>query len=149
MESNIEVSGLQSWTLFRFNKPRLSALRTYAVGGLSIVLQPQNAVSNSSEIDYEVGRLLSQQRFAHLRPKRLQIAVVQCHHSAVRLKFERLFQTLLCGFDFAELSEQGSQKLQGDVQEMELEKALRERFPRDQIEPVKVARAAPTFCKKS
>lgn len=34
-------------------------------------------------------------------------------------------------------SEQGSQKLQGDVQEMELEKALRERFPRDQIEAVK------------
>ena len=34
-------------------------------------------------------------------------------------------------------SEQGSQKLQGDVQEMELEKVLRERFPRDQIEAVK------------
>jgi hypothetical protein len=34
-------------------------------------------------------------------------------------------------------SEQGSQKLQGDVQEMELEKVLRERFPRDQIESVK------------
>lgn len=34
-------------------------------------------------------------------------------------------------------AEQGSQQLQGDVQEMELEKALREQFPKDQIEPVK------------
>src|SRR5436309_1246083 len=34
-------------------------------------------------------------------------------------------------------AEQGSQKLQGNVQEIELEKALRERFPRDEIEPVK------------
>jgi hypothetical protein len=34
-------------------------------------------------------------------------------------------------------SEQGSQKLQCDVQEIELEKALRERFPRDQIELVR------------
>src|SRR2546430_9734026 len=32
---------------------------------------------------------------------------------------------------------QGSQKLQGDAQEIELEKALRERFPRDEIESVK------------
>src|SRR5205823_6093602 len=34
-------------------------------------------------------------------------------------------------------AEQGWQKLQGDVQELELEKALRERFPRDEIESVK------------
>src|SRR5215468_6583838 len=34
-------------------------------------------------------------------------------------------------------AEQGSQKLQGDAQEMELEKVLRERFPRDKIEAVK------------
>ena len=39
--------------------------------------------------------------------------------------------------DLKRKSEQGSQKLQGDVQEIELEKALRERFPRDQIESVK------------
>ena len=39
--------------------------------------------------------------------------------------------------DLKHKAEQGSQKLQGDVQEIELEKALRERFPRDQIEPVK------------
>ena len=46
-------------------------------------------------------------------------------------------------FDFADL-DRGKiicvampQKLQGDVQEIELEKALRERFPRDQIESVK------------
>jgi hypothetical protein len=34
-------------------------------------------------------------------------------------------------------AEQGSQKLQGDAQEIELEKVLRERFPRDEIESVK------------
>ena len=39
--------------------------------------------------------------------------------------------------DLKRKAEQGSQKLQGDVQEIELEKALRERFPRDQIESVK------------
>jgi len=39
--------------------------------------------------------------------------------------------------DLKRKSEQGSQKLQGDAQELELEKALRERFPRDQIESVK------------
>src|SRR5947208_16280662 len=39
--------------------------------------------------------------------------------------------------DLKRKSEQGSKKLQGDAQEMELEKALRERFPRDQIEPIK------------
>ena len=39
--------------------------------------------------------------------------------------------------DLKHKAEQGSQKLQGDVQELELEKALRERFPRDQIESVK------------
>ena len=39
--------------------------------------------------------------------------------------------------DLKHKAEQGSQKLQGDVQELELEKALRERFPRDQIEPIK------------
>jgi hypothetical protein len=39
--------------------------------------------------------------------------------------------------DLKRKSEQGSQKLQGDAQEMELEKALRERFPRDVIEAVK------------
>ncbi len=33
-------------------------------------------------------------------------------------------------------AEQGSQQLQGDVQELELEKALREHFPRDVIKPV-------------
>lgn len=39
--------------------------------------------------------------------------------------------------DLKRKAEQGSQKLQGDAQEMELEKALRERFPRDEIESVK------------
>src|SRR4029077_20554100 len=39
--------------------------------------------------------------------------------------------------DLKHKAEQGSQKLQGDAQELELEKALRERFPRDQIEPIK------------
>jgi hypothetical protein len=39
--------------------------------------------------------------------------------------------------DLKRKAEQGSQKLQGDIQEMELEKALCERFPRDQIESVK------------
>src|SRR5437868_10878762 len=39
--------------------------------------------------------------------------------------------------DLKRKAEQGSQKLQGDVQELELEKALRERFPRDEIESVK------------
>src|SRR5205085_4537313 len=34
-------------------------------------------------------------------------------------------------------AEQGSQKLQGDAQELELGKVLREKFPRDQIESVK------------
>lgn len=34
-------------------------------------------------------------------------------------------------------AEQGSQQLQGEVQEIELEKALREQFPKDQIDPVK------------
>lgn len=33
-------------------------------------------------------------------------------------------------------AEQGSQQLQGEVQEMELEASLRAKFPRDQIEPV-------------
>lgn len=33
-------------------------------------------------------------------------------------------------------AEQGSQQLQGDVQELELEKALRENFPTDKIEPI-------------
>src|SRR6059058_3375742 len=39
--------------------------------------------------------------------------------------------------DLKRKAEQGSQKLQGDAQEIELEKALRERFPRDEIESVK------------
>src|SRR5438874_2498111 len=39
--------------------------------------------------------------------------------------------------DLKRKAEQGSQKLQGDAQEIELEKALRERFPRDKIESVK------------
>ena len=39
--------------------------------------------------------------------------------------------------DLKRKAEQGSQKLQGDVQQIELEKVLRERFPRDEIEPVK------------
>ena len=39
--------------------------------------------------------------------------------------------------DLKRKAEQGSQKLQGDAQEVELEKVLRERFPRDQIETVK------------
>src|SRR6266513_1979020 len=39
--------------------------------------------------------------------------------------------------DLKRKAEQGSQKLQGDVQQIELEKALRERFPRDEIESVK------------
>ncbi len=39
--------------------------------------------------------------------------------------------------DLKRKAEQGSQKLQGDIQEIELEKALRERFPRDEIESVK------------
>src|SRR6266550_1513659 len=39
--------------------------------------------------------------------------------------------------DLKRKAEQGSQKLQGDAQELELEKALRERFPRDEIESIK------------
>src|SRR4029450_2567430 len=39
--------------------------------------------------------------------------------------------------DLKRKAEQGSQKLQGDIQEIELEKALRQRFPRDQVESVK------------
>jgi hypothetical protein len=39
--------------------------------------------------------------------------------------------------DLKRKAEQGSQKLQGDIQELELEKTLRERFPRDQTESVK------------
>jgi hypothetical protein len=39
--------------------------------------------------------------------------------------------------DLKRKAEQGSQKLQGDVQQIELEKALRERFPRDEIQSVK------------
>jgi hypothetical protein len=39
--------------------------------------------------------------------------------------------------DLKRKAEQGSQKLQGDVQQIELEKALRQRFPRDEIQSVK------------
>jgi hypothetical protein len=39
--------------------------------------------------------------------------------------------------DLKRKAEQGSEKLQGDIQEMELERVLREKFPRDNIEAVK------------
>jgi hypothetical protein len=39
--------------------------------------------------------------------------------------------------DLKRKAEQGSEKLQGDIQEMELERVLREKFPRDKIEAVK------------
>ncbi len=43
-------------------------------------------------------------------------------------------------------AEQGSQQLQGEVQELELETMLRARFPHDIIEPVGRENSAATFC---
>jgi len=42
-------------------------------------------------------------------------------------------------------AEQGSQQLQGEVQELELESLLRHKFPRDAIEPVAKANSAATY----
>lgn len=45
-------------------------------------------------------------------------------------------------------SEQGSQQLQGEVQESELEAILRSQFPRDEFEPVAVGRAGADLLQK-
>ena len=45
-------------------------------------------------------------------------------------------------------SEQGSQQLQGEVQELELEAILRSQFPKDEFEPVAVGRAGGDILQK-
>jgi hypothetical protein len=45
-------------------------------------------------------------------------------------------------------SEQGSQQLQGEVQELELEAILRSQFPKDELEPVAVGRAGGDILQK-
>src|SRR5207245_4688132 len=45
-------------------------------------------------------------------------------------------------------SEQGSQQLQGEVQELELEAILRSQFPKDEFEPVAVGRAGGDLLQK-
>jgi len=46
--------------------------------------------------------------------------------------------------DLRRRAEQGSQQLQGETQELELESLLRARFPRDLVEPVPNGSPAPT-----
>lgn len=69
--------------------------------------------------------------------KTAQDQVIEQHHLKDAEKNKQLEDMRRQIEDLKRKSEQGSQKLQGDVQEIELEKALRERFPRDEIESVK------------
>jgi hypothetical protein len=88
----------------------------------------------------EKAELEAQRKLANEREKIRKAAqdqVLEEHRLKDAEKNKQLEDMRLQIEDLKRKAEQGSQKLQGDAQEMELEKALRERFPRDQIESVK------------
>jgi hypothetical protein len=88
----------------------------------------------------EKAELEAQRRLADEREKIRKAAqdqILEEHRLKDAEKNKRLEDMRRQIEDLKRKAEQGSQKLQGDIQELELEKALRERFPRDEIEPVK------------
>jgi hypothetical protein len=88
----------------------------------------------------EKAELAAQRKLADERDKIRKIAqdqVLEEHRLRDAEKNKQLDDMRRQIEDLRRKAEQGSQKLQGDIQEIKLEKALRERFPRDEIEPVK------------
>src|SRR5204862_4674372 len=88
----------------------------------------------------EKAELEAQRRLAAEREKIRKVAqdqVLEEHRLKDAEKNKQLDDMRRQSEDLKRKAEQGSQKLQGDAQESELEKALRERFPRDEIESVK------------
>lgn len=88
----------------------------------------------------EKARLEAQRELAGEREKIRQIAqqqVVDAHQLQDAEKNKQLEDLRRQIDDLKRKAEQGPQQLQGDVQELELEKALRDQFPMDGIEPIK------------
>lgn len=92
------------------------------------------------EEQVEKAQLEAQRKLSDEREKIRKAAqdqVIEEHHLKDAEKNKQLEDMRRQIEDLKRKAEQGSQKLQGDVQEIELEKALRERFPRDEIQSVK------------
>src|SRR5207247_6202527 len=89
----------------------------------------------AEKAELEAQRRLSEER-ERIR-KAAQEQVVEEHRLKDAEKNKQLDDMRRQIEDLKRKAEQGSQKLQGDIQEIELEKALRTRFPRDEIQSVK------------
>src|SRR5205814_402520 len=97
----------------------------------------EKAERNSAELQF---KLEAQRKVSAERDKIRKVAqdqVLEEHRLKDAEKNKQLEDMRRQIEDLKRKAEQGSQKLQGDAQEIELEKALRERFPRDEIESVK------------
>jgi hypothetical protein len=91
--------------------------------------------SQAEKAELEAERKLSQEREKIRRTAQQQlIGEHQLKDAEKNKQLEDLRRQIE---DLKHKAEQGSQQLQGDVQELELEKALRDHFPRDKIEAVK------------
>jgi hypothetical protein len=100
------------------------------------LLRAQAQLQNQAEkAELEAERKLSQERkkIRHSAQQQL-IEEHQLRDAEKNKQLEDLRRQIE---DLKHKAEQGSEQLQGDVQELELEKALREHFPKDQIEAVK------------
>jgi hypothetical protein len=90
---------------------------------------------HAEKAELEAQRKLSEER-ERIR-KAAQEQIIEEHRLKDAEKNKQLDDMRRQIEDLKRKAEQGSQKLQGDVQQIELEKALRARFPRDEIEAVK------------
>ncbi len=101
-----------------------------------VLLRTKAALQEQAEkAELEAQRKLSDER-EKIR-KAAQEQVLEEHRLKDAEKTKQLEDMRRQIEDLKHKAEQGSQKLQGDIQELELEKALRERFPRDEIESIK------------
>jgi len=113
---------------------------------LEVRRQREALESEKKSLELEVMRRLDEER------DRVRAATIKQEEDRNRLKLadkDKVIDDMRKQVEeLRRKSEQGSQQLQGEVQELELEAILRRQFPKDEFEPVAVGRAGGDILQK-
>ena len=111
------------------------AIKTFRENELALRKEKQGLEQEKQDLDLEIQRRLDEER------RTIQEQTVKAEADKYRLREaeykKKLDDAQKANEDLSRKLEQGSQQLQGEVLEIELETILKATFPHDKIEPVK------------
>jgi Uncharacterized protein conserved in bacteria len=126
---------LERKTLKQDLEQKDSALKDFREKELNLRKEKQQLEQEKANLELDVQRRLDEER------KNIQEQTVKTESEKYRLREaeykKKLDDAQKANEDLSRKLEQGSQQLQGEVLELELETVLRSSFPHDKIEPVK------------